>query len=254
MKITVCQLPDDRAAFAPAWKALAAHVASHQSDLLLLPELPFCPWFCREKNFTPAVWAAVVAAHEHGLAQLPELNVPLILSTRAVTRGDLRLNVGYIWSREHGLVDTHAKRYLPEEHGFYEASWYHRGPADFIAGAAGPAKVGFMICSELWAMDAARIYSRAGIHLLATPRATGRSSLEKWLAGGRTAAVISGAFSISSNRYSAELDFAGAGWIIDPDGLVLAMTSVAQPFVTLDCDLAAAVNAKRTYPRYALLQ
>ena len=253
MKITVCQLPDDRAAFETAWRGLAAHVAEQRSELVLLPELPFHAWFCRERNFSPAVWAEVVAAHEHGLTRLPELGAPLVLSTRAVMRGDTRLNVGYVWSREHGLTDTHAKRYLPEEAGFFEASWYHRGPEEFVAGHAGAAKVGFAICTELWAMDAARLYSRAGIHLLATPRASGTHSVEKWLTGARTAAIISGAFALSSNRYSAELGFGGCGWIIDPDGKVLATTSAENPFVTLDLDLATAVQAKRTYPRYALL-
>jgi N-carbamoylputrescine amidase len=254
MKITVCQLPDDRTAFEKAWRALAAHIAEQRSELVLLPELPFHPWFCRENNFSPAVWADVVAAQERGLARLPELNAPLVLSTRAVTRGDTRLNVGYIWSHEHGLTDTHAKRYLPEEDGFYEVSWYHRGPAEFVSGQAGAAKVGFLICSELWAMDAARLYSRAGIHLLATPRATDATGVEKWITGARTAAIVSGAFSISSNRVSAEIGFGGCGWIIDPDGNVLATTSAEKPFVTLDCDLAAAAQAKRTYPRYVLLQ
>ncbi|MBI3886753.1 MAG: carbon-nitrogen hydrolase family protein [Opitutae bacterium] len=253
MKITVCQLPDERPAFEKAWRALAAHIAEQRSELVLLPELPFHAWFCRESNFSAAVWAEVVAAHERGLARLPELHAPLVLSTRAVTRGDTRLNVGYVWSREHGLADVHSKRYLPEEDGFFEASWYHRGPAEFVAGEAGAAKVGFAICTELWAMDAARLYSRAGIHLLATPRATDAPGVEKWITGARAAAIVSGAYSISSNRHSVGLGFGGCGWIIEPDGKVLATTSAEAPFVTLDLDLSTAVQAKRTYPRYALL-
>ena len=48
-------------------------------------------------------------------------------------------------------------------------------------------------------------------------------------------------------------DFAGVGWIIEPDeGKVLGLTSPEQPFLTLDIDLAEADKAKETYPRYVL--
>ena len=86
-----------------------------------------------------------------------------------------------------------------------------------------------------------------------TPSATVQATLDKWLAGGRAAAVVSGAYSLSSNIVGSEEDaihFGGQGWIIDPDGIVLGLTSHEQPFLTVDMDLAAAERAKQTYPRY----
>jgi len=44
----------------------------------------------------------------------------------------------------------------------------------------------------------------------------------------------------------------GQGWIISPDGDVLAITSVDRPIVTLEIDLNEAEQAKKTYPRYVL--
>jgi N-carbamoylputrescine amidase len=46
------------------------------------------------------------------------------------------------------------------------------------------------------------------------------------------------------------MEFAGCGWIIDPDGEVLAVSSDIEPFVTRDIDLDRARAAKGTYPRY----
>jgi N-carbamoylputrescine amidase len=69
-----------------------------------------------------------------------------------------------------------------------------------------------------------------------------------WLAGGRTAAVVAGAYAVSSNH--GDERFGGQGWIVDPDGRVLAITSAEEPFVTVDVDLDGAEAAKRTYPRY----
>jgi N-carbamoylputrescine amidase len=48
-------------------------------------------------------------------------------------------------------------------------------------------------------------------------------------------------------------DFAGVGWIIEPEeGKVLGLTSAEQPFLTVDVDLTIAEKAKSTYPRYVL--
>jgi len=42
-------------------------------------------------------------------------------------------------------------------------------------------------------------------------------------------------------------------WIIEPEEAdVLAVTSAAQPFATLDIDLGIADQAQKTYPRYVL--
>jgi N-carbamoylputrescine amidase len=76
------------------------------------------------------------------------------------------------------------------------------------------------------------------------------------VAGGRTAAVVSGAFCLSSNRGGVDetdLAWGGAAWITEPEeGEVLALTTEEEPFATVDIDLNVAKQAKATYPRYVL--
>ena len=65
--------------------------------------------------------------------------------------------------------------------------------------------------------------------------------------------MCSGAFCLSSNLsdpLGVGADCGGVGWIIDPDGEVIATTSVEEPFVTADIDLGIARHSKSTYPRY----
>ncbi len=92
--------------------------------------------------------------------------------------------------------------------------------------------------------------------MLVCPRATDITSVDKWIAGGRVAAVVSGAYCLSSNFSYREGDackWGGNGWIIEPEGgTVLGTTSSEQPFLTLDIDLKVAEAAKHTYPRYIL--
>jgi N-carbamoylputrescine amidase len=253
MKVTVCQMSDDPNEFARDWDRLVQHVKRECSDLVLLPEMPFHPWFAVTRPFSSSVWAAVVAAHEAWLARLEELEPAIVLGSRPVELSGRRVNQGFVWDRDNEFRAAHTKYYLPDEEGFWEASWYERGDGQFIPIQGREARIGFQICTDLWFFDRARAYGKQGVHLIANPRATPKSSVDKWLAGGRAAAVVSGAFCLSSNRVSGEgqpVTFGGLGWIIGPDGDVLGLTSPERPFVTLELDLTEAERAKSTYPRY----
>lgn len=254
MKLTVCELPNDPNDFAGAWESLVDHVGTNQSDLILLPEMPFYRWLSQTNDVDPAEWERAVRAHDEWIDRLNQLAPATVISSRPVIDGGIRRNVGFVWDPETGAVDIHAKHYLPDEPGFWEASWYQRGDGGFSIADTSVAKIGFLICTELWFTQHARDYGRLGTHIIVCPRATPTSTAPKWLAGGRAAAVVSGAFCLSSNLAgptSEGGDFAGVGWIVEPEeGEVLGQTSSAEPFLTVDVDLAEADHAKTTYPRY----
>lgn len=254
MRVTVCELGNDPAVFKTDWQSLVEHVRAEASDLVLLPEMPFYPWPAHTDQVDAEVWQAAVDAHDRWLRRLSELAPATVLGSRPVVRGGSRLNEGFVWIPESGYEAAHHKYYLPDEAGFWEASWYQRGDGDFAAIQVGPIEVGFLICTELWFSEHARAYARQGVHLLACPRATPLSSVDKWIAGGRTAAVVAGAYCLSSNRGGSDglgAEWAGAGWIVEPEeGQVLGTTSQSRPFLTREIDLAVAEAAKKTYPRY----
>ncbi|MBN1779868.1 carbon-nitrogen hydrolase family protein [bacterium] len=253
MKVTVCELNDNPDDFAHEWEQLAAHVKTRSSQLVLLPEMPFCTWFALNPVFEPNVWQSAVTAHEVWMERFSELAPAIVLGSRPVNRDEQRLNEGFVWEQQGGYRAAHHKYYLPDEQGFWEASWYSRGEGSFTPMQCGGAKIGFQICTELWSMEHARLYGREGVSIIVTPRATGKATLDKWLAGGRAAAIVSGAFSLSSNRAGFEgqpVHFGGQGWIVGPDGEVLGLTSREQPFITVEIDLDVSARAKQTYPRY----
>lgn len=253
MNITICELPDERDAFAAAWSALVDHARRGHSDLVVLPEMPFAPWLAASPDFDSAAWDAAVQAHEHWLTRLPELAPAAVASSRPVTRAGRRLNEGFVCERG-ALRPVHDKRFLPDEEGYWEAKWYAPGDDVFEVATMAGATVGMLICTEMWSLGHAQRYGKAGAQIIVTPRATGRPSVEKWLTGGRAAAVVSGAYSASSNWTAAPDggDFGGCGWLIDPDGQVLARTTADAPCMTIAIDLRVADAAKSTYPRYAL--
>lgn len=250
MKVTVCQLPDPPSGFDEAWTALARE--SQGSDLVVLPELALHPWVAWTDERDDSEWDKAVAAHDSWVQRFGELGAAYVAGSVPVrTDSGVGHNRAFVWG-DGGLVAAHDKYYLPEEPGFWEASWYSRGDGSFEAMGVGDLRAGFLLCTEMWFTDRAREYARQGVQLLLTPRVTEAAHVDKWVAGGRASAVMSGAFSLSSNREGSAngVDFGGVGWVIDPDGGMIATTSRDTPVVTVEIDPDLANRAKLTYPRY----
>jgi N-carbamoylputrescine amidase len=254
VKVSVCQLDNRPAALQPMLDAFTAHLEARQPDLLLLPEMCFHEWLAAERLIDRGAWLAAVESHARHIAALGELGAAAVIGTRPVigNGGGFR-NQAYLWTPEPRVRPLHEKYFLPDEPGYWEASWYQRGEPEFETCRLGDATVGVQICTEMWFFEWARHYARAAVDLLCIPRATPRTSAEKWLAGGRAAAVCSGAWCLSSNIWNppgGAADCGGPGWIISPEGEVLALTDEDAPIVTLELDLEIARAAKSTYPRY----
>jgi N-carbamoylputrescine amidase len=254
MRVTVCELPNAWSETDEDWSCLIGQLSEEKTDLLVLPEMPFHRWLAGSRDVDLDKWKRAVEAHDRGVERLRDLSVGVIAGSRPVLDAGGRYNEGFIWEKSTGYHPVHRKCYLPDEEAFWEASWYERGKGDFDLIDVNGMIIGFQICTELWFSAHAREYAKQGIQLLVCPRATPLESIDTWLAGARTAAVVSGAFCLSSNyhgRVTNEIDFGGLGWIIEPEaGRVLGVTSRGVPFLTLDIDLSEADRAKKTYPRY----
>ena len=255
MKVTVCQLDPRAPRLNRQLADLTAHVAEAGSDFLLLPEMGFSDWLAADEIPDGDRWARAVAAHEARIAALAELGARAAVGTRPIVNAQgSRRNQAYIWSASDGVAaPLHEKAYLPDEPGYWEHTWYDRGEKRFDIGRVLGMRVGVQICTEMWFFEWARHYAASRADLVCIPRATPHGSTDKWLAGGQATAVCSGAYCVSSNLWAPPGDgpsLGGLGWIIDPEGIVLATTDPDRPFATVEIDLAFARASKATYPRY----
>jgi len=253
MRVSVCELRNNQKGLLDDWTRLEDHLKTAKSDLLLLPEMAFSPWLA-ETNVVDAIkWAESVKSHEAWFNRLSELSVGTIVGTAPVIQNSKRHNEGFVWTAAEGYQAVHQKVNLPDEAGWWEATWYEKGPDSFKVAEVNGVRVGFLICSELWFNEHARTYMKQDVDILVTPRATPAASVEKWITAGKTAALVAGAFSLSSNFSPAEgsnIEWGGSGWIIEPDNSeVIARTSARDPFQTVDIDLEIARAAKSSYPR-----
>jgi N-carbamoylputrescine amidase len=255
VKVTVCEWPNRADFYEEAWGELTEHVRAEGSELVLLPEIPFAPWIAARRPFDQEVWREAVSSHERWRARFSDLGPVRICGTAPVGYGPRRLNRAFLWDALDGYREAHAKYYLPNEEGSWERTWFERGAGRFDPVQSRGLTLGFLICTDLWFFQHSRAYGKAGAELLLCPRATRRGTLKTWELGYRTAALVSGAFCLSSNRISGEderVDLGGRGWIIDPGGEILTRTTPLDPIRTVDIDLREARRAKSTYPRYVL--
>ena len=249
MKITVCELPDEPARRARAWADLVRYLHANPTDVVVLPEMPFCEWaMFRKRSVDLAAWRATLAAHDAMMARLAELETRMVLSSRPVEAQGKRLNEGFSWTREDGYRGSRAKYYLPDEPDGWEASWFDRGDREFPPQNTGSVRVGFQLCTELLFSQAAWEIGQRGGQLIAAPRATGGH--RRWLMAACLAAIMAGCFVASTNRRSYDDDaFAGRSWLVSPEGEILLETSADSPFLTAEVDLSAVDRARQTYPR-----
>ncbi len=251
MRVTVCQLTNYGGILHDEWDALVDHVRDEDADLLVLPEMPFSRWLPADFTVVAEQWEDAADEAAEWLAVLPAFAPTAVVGTRPVSEATGRRNAGYLVDGAE-TRDVHDKAHLPDEPGFWERRWYEAADPSFQPFTTQDASVGMLICTELWAFEEARAYGRAGVDLLVVPRATPHGSLERWLAGGRAAAITAGAFLASSNLYRTPggVDLGGMGFVVSPDGDLLGATDAAEPFLTVDVDLDVAREAKSTYPRY----
>ena len=238
MKVTVCELSNDRQQFDNQWDQLVSHCKINQSELVLLPEMPFHSWVAHQPSGNQATKREVVEAHEQWMKRIVEFGDTIVVYSKPVIAGERFYNIAYIWTKTKGHQKVHTKHFFPEEDGFYEETWFEREPEHFELINMNGLKIGVLLCTEIWFTQYTRKYGLDGMDLLLCPRATGKSSVPQWIRCGQTSAVIGGAYCLSSNRSGVGADqfqWGGAGWICQPmDGALLGVTSNKDPFLTID--------------------
>jgi predicted amidohydrolase len=251
MRVTVCELPHEPEELEAAWEALCRHTVQSGTELVLLPEFAMVDPLWEWERFDAARWAATEALSECWLERLGELSATYVIGTRPVSDAEGgRFNEGFLWRCDRGVTPLRRKCYLPDETRYWEARWFDRGEASFPGFSAGSLTFGLNICTELWSLETYGDYAASGVQVIMSPRATETATMGKWLSVGVVAAVRSGAYSISSNRVDSMGTCGGMGWVISPDGAILAVTTPRAPFATVDIDLGAPGRARKRYPCY----
>jgi N-carbamoylputrescine amidase len=246
VRVGFVEWPEGLTADDARWEALSAAVSAARADILVTNELPFGSWLADRAEFSRADAERSIAAHHAGLERLTALAVPAIISSRPVWNGERLANEAFVL--EGGKVrPLHRKQAFPKEHGWFEADWFAGDGSGFAVAEILGIKVGVLLCTEAMFNEQARFYGKQGASLIAIPRASG-TSVGPWKIAGAMAALVSGAYVVSSNRAGGQ--FGGHGFAYAPGGSLLAETDSASPLQIIELDPAKATAAQRAYPCY----
>ena len=251
MRVGFVEWPEELAPYGSEWAGIASRLADARVEMLITNELPFGPWIADRKPFDRRAAQASIDAHAAGFEALAELGIPAIVSSRPVWAADRLLNQA-VALEGGGIRAIHTKQYFPEEPGWYEASWYESGADCFNSADVSGLRMGVMLCTDAMFNEHARHYGRQGAVLIAMPRAAGAST-DNWLTAGRMAALVSGSYVVSSNRYGRSKGgtvFGGAGFAFGPGGILLSTTDSANPLLIVDVEPELAVRQRSEYPCY----
>lgn len=252
MKVTVCELSNDRKEFLEDWRTLQDYLVHNKTDLLLLPEMPFYSWFVINKEVSEDVQQKSVEQHQLWIKEVEKLEAKYIVYSAPEIVGTKFYNTAFVFQRGKEHRRIHTKALFPEENHFWEESWFDREDnISFETVQLDELKIGVLMCTELWFTEKARRYGKQNADVLLCPRATGKSSVEQWLTCGKASAIISGTYCLSSNRsgFSDDFEWGGTGWIIEPmTGNLLESTTPERKFVTHSINLKKSAQAKKEYP------
>lgn len=246
--ITVCEYPDERDLKDAAWSALVAYAETVRTDIIVLPEMPFCEWIFVGTEVVRAAWETAIAEHDRMIPRLAELACRHVVTSRPIETAGHRYNEAFVWSADEGYVPLRRKWYLPDVPSARERVWFSHGDRNFTpVAAAGELQFGIQLCSEVMLTQHAQEIGLDGAHLIAHPRATGGG--RRWKIASEMSAIASGCYVASANRRSSRSDmFSGGSWVLSPDAVIKCETTAETPFATANVDLVVATRAKSQYP------
>jgi N-carbamoylputrescine amidase len=251
LRIAFVEWPEALSTNDAPWRKMKDSVTAARPDILVTNEMPFGPWLADNAVFSEAEAHLSLRAHEEGLEELIDLNLPAVISTRPVFHGKRLANEAFVL--QDGVVRAlHRKQYFPNEPGWFEREWYVGDDSGFEAADILGIRVGVLVCTEAMFNEHARAYGKKNASLLVIPRASG-TNIESWKIAGAMASLVSGAYVVSSNRTGRSrsgTEFGGGGFAYAPQGQLLSVTTSDNPVQVLELDPNESASARRAYPCY----
>ncbi len=244
--------------------------AAGGANIILLPELHTCLYFCVEAHTRyfdlaepipgPTTNRLGEVAAKHGLV--------IICSVFERRSKGLYHNTAVVLDTDGGIAGRYRKMHIPDDPGYYEKFYFTPGDLGFHPIQTSLGKLGVLVCWDQWFPEAARLMSLAGAEILFYPSAIGwdpadnpaekERQRDAWITVQRAHAVANNLPVVTSNRVGHEADpsratdgadFWGSSFICGQQGEILAQASADKPEVIVaDIDLDRTDEVRRIWP------
>ncbi len=248
--------------------AMAAQAAQQGAQVVCLPELFTSRYFCQREDIArfdlaepldgPTAQACAACAEKNSIAL-----VAPFFERRAP---GLYHNSAMIFDADGTCLGLYRKMHIPDDPAYYEKFYFTPGDLGFKSFATRFGAVAPLICWDQWYPEAARLATLRGALALLYPTAIGWHPHEKaahgqaqhdaWLTVQRGHAVANGVYVAAANRVGFEpgdgqagIEFWGASFIADPQGVILAQGSHDKEEVVLaEVNPAHLEEIRRNWP------
>ena len=252
-------------------KAIARieEAAKNGAEVVCLPELFRSQYFCQREDTAAFDLAEPVPGPTTEALGAVAKKLRLVVIAPVFERrapGLYHNSAAVIDSGE--LVGLYRKMHIPDDPAYYEKFYFTPGDLGFRAFATHVGSIGTLICWDQWYPEGARLTALQGASILFYPTAIGWHPHEKeqygaeqrdaWRTVQRGHAIANGVFVAAVNRVGHEkpadasgagIEFWGASFLCDPQGVVLAEASADREEILYgEVDPARIEDVRRNWP------
>ena len=250
--------------------ALVEKAARQGGRVICLPELYRSRYFCQTENAGhfdlaesepgESVRAFQELARAHGVVVV----VP-VFERRAA---GIYHNSVIVIDADGRVLGSYRKMHIPDDPGYYEKYYFTPGDLGFRVFHTAFGTIAALICWDQWYPEAARLAVLGGASVLLYPTAIGwhpyekaaygATQLEAWRTVQRGHAIANGAYVAAANRTGFEppldangagIEFWGASFVSDPQGVILAQAGHEEEDVIIaEVDMEHLEMVRRNWP------
>ena len=247
---------------------MAKQAAKDGAQVICLPELYTSRYFCQREDaalFDLAEPADGPTA-EQCRSFCEETGVALIMPFFERRAPGVYHNSVLVFDADGACLGIYRKMHIPDDPAYYEKFYFAPGDLGFKSFQTQFGVVVPLICWDQWYPEAARLATLQGAMALLYPTAIGwhphekaqygQAQYEAWMTVQRGHAVANGVYVAAANRVGFEpcdgqagIEFWGASFIADPQGVMLAQASHDKEEVLLaEISLEHLETIRRNWP------
>ncbi len=226
--------------------------AQQDARIICFQELFNTPWFPR--NTDPEAHALAETIPGPTVDRLSEAartwNAAVIVPLYERDSEGKGYNSAAVLDAKGDLKGVYRKVHVPHFPLWEERSYFEPGDLGFPVFDVGVARVGVLICWDVFFPEGARALALAGAQIIAAPTAAAFATHQRWETVLRSHAITNGVYVLRVNRVGSEEehDFYGSSLCVDPEGeLVGAPSGMTDGVLLAEVDLDSIERARKEW-------
>ncbi len=257
LQMSLTKNPDDNLKKAIDWINKAAKAGA---QVICLPELFRSQYFCQSEDIKYFDLAETIPGPStESISKIAKKKKVIVITPIFEKRSKGLYHNSLALINENGeIAGIYRKMHIPDDPAYYEKFYFTPGDLGYKTFKTVYGNIGTLICWDQWYPEGARITALQGADIIFYPTAIGwhpheknkhgKQQFDSWRTVQRGHAIANGVYVAAVNRVglekqtsdSAGIEFWGASFVADPQGVVIAEASTDKEEI-----LYAEINLER---------